>query len=73
MTFKFAEYKSDIIYYLTMVMMSLALFYNFATGSDIIALAVTFSYCIYIFKCKNDYLLPSMIYMSVFAYLFNYN
>lgn len=53
--------------------MSLALFYNFATGSDIIALAVTFSYCIYIFKCKNDYLLPSMIYMSLFAYLFNYN
>lgn len=60
-------------YYFSMIAMVSLLFYNYFTSSDNVSLLVLVVYCIYIFRCKEIYLLPSMVFMSLFGYIFLYN
>lgn len=65
--------KEDLAYWITMVLLSSLLFYNYTMGSDYLALFCTIGYCVYVLRCREEYVLPSMVYMSLFAYLFSYN
>lgn len=65
--------KKDLVYWITMILLSTMLFYNYTMGSDYLALLCTVGYCFYVLRCREEYVLPSMVYMSLFAYLFSYN
>lgn len=55
------------------IIVAFMLLLNYFTSSDYISLACTVVVCTEIILCKQDHLLPYMIFYSLFAYLFHYN
>lgn len=52
------------------VVTSVLLFCNFLLPNDYLSMLCTLLACVYIFTCKRKYLIPSMVYFSMFAYVF---
>lgn len=69
----FNNIKVDLAYWITMIALSSMLFYNYTMSSDMLSLLCTVGYCVYVLRCREEYALPSMVFMSLFAYLFSYN
>lgn len=55
------------------MVVSLGLFYGCFIGSSMITMVATTVICLFLLFCKNDVLLPSMLYFSSFAYMFQAN
>lgn len=64
------EYKSNLLW---LSLLSLIAFLNYFFGNDFMALAATGLSCLYVVICDESYLLPSMMFMNSFAYLFRFN
>lgn len=55
------------------IIVSSMLLLNYFTSNDYISLICTLVVCVEIIMCKQEHLLPCMIFYSLFAYLFHYN
>lgn len=54
------------------MVLSVIMFLNFTLSNDYVSLLCTISISIYILTCKRKFVLPTMVYFSLFAYIFLY-
>lgn len=55
---------------LPLVLMSLVVFYSCFIGNAMINMAITTLICLFLLFCRMDMLLPAMLYLSSFAFIF---
>lgn len=65
--------KREYNHLIILLVLSLVLFSNFLFENDYISLFCTILACTYILVCDSNYVLPIMIYISMYAYLFIFN
>ena len=56
-----------------LTILSIATLFNYFLNNDIVALAATLIACLYCASCQRNLLLPSMLFLNSFAYLFRFN
>ena len=56
-----------------LTILSIATLFNYFLNNDIVALAATLIACLYCASCQRNLLLPTMLFLNSFAYLFRIN